>query len=187
MVQKAWKSTSAAFVLPCVAGLVDAVGYIQLYDLFMGFMSGNSILMGLNLGMGHWNRAFLHMIPIFWFLVGVGSGTQLMAVAANRGIRARTGLMLSIEAALICAQPLPPILPPRWHAATSGFATIGRSPGLRNPVSSEDLQGLRFLLDQGPPGLDIAAGEYRFVLHDFHRAEGSEAQKRGEHCPPAPR
>ncbi|MGC8492462.1 MAG: YoaK family protein [Syntrophobacteraceae bacterium] len=103
VVQKAWKSTSAAFVLSCVAGLVDAVGYIQLYHLFMGFMSGNSIVMGLSLGLGHWTRAFLHMIPIFWFLVGVGFGTQLMAIAATRGIRSPTGLMLSIEAALICA------------------------------------------------------------------------------------
>ncbi|MGC8492465.1 MAG: enolase C-terminal domain-like protein [Syntrophobacteraceae bacterium] len=36
------------------------------------------------------------------------------------------------------------------------------------PVSSEDLEGLRLLRDKGPPGLDIAAGEYGFVLRDFH-------------------
>lgn len=37
------------------------------------------------------------------------------------------------------------------------------------PVSSEDLEGLRLLRDKGPPGLDIAAGEYGFVLRDFHQ------------------
>lgn len=30
------------------------------------------------------------------------------------------------------------------------------------PVSSDDLEGLRLLRDQGPPGLEIAAGEYGF-------------------------
>lgn len=35
------------------------------------------------------------------------------------------------------------------------------------PVSSMDREGLRLLRDQGPPGLDVAAGEYGWVLRDF--------------------
>ncbi|GAA3452481.1 enolase C-terminal domain-like protein [Dactylosporangium matsuzakiense] len=35
------------------------------------------------------------------------------------------------------------------------------------PVSSADLGGLRLLREQGPPGLEVAAGEYGFVLRDF--------------------
>jgi L-alanine-DL-glutamate epimerase-like enolase superfamily enzyme len=35
------------------------------------------------------------------------------------------------------------------------------------PVSSADLEGLRLLRDRGPAGLDIAAGEYAYVLADF--------------------
>lgn len=38
---------------------------------------------------------------------------------------------------------------------------------MEEPVSSEDRAGLRFIRDQGPPGLDVAAGEYGFVLRDF--------------------
>lgn len=38
---------------------------------------------------------------------------------------------------------------------------------LEEPVSSDDREGLRLLRDQGPPGLDIAAGEYGFILRDF--------------------
>jgi L-alanine-DL-glutamate epimerase-like enolase superfamily enzyme len=34
------------------------------------------------------------------------------------------------------------------------------------PVSSADFDGLRFLRESGPAGLDIAAGEYAFVLRD---------------------
>ena len=40
---------------------------------------------------------------------------------------------------------------------------------LEEPVSSEDVVGLRMVREQGPPGLDIAAGEYGFVLADFAR------------------
>lgn len=38
---------------------------------------------------------------------------------------------------------------------------------LEEPVSSQDLVGLRLLRDTGPAGLDITAGEYGFVLPDF--------------------
>ena len=37
------------------------------------------------------------------------------------------------------------------------------------PVSSEDVDGLRLLRDEGPPGLDIAAGEYGDTLPSFLR------------------
>lgn len=35
------------------------------------------------------------------------------------------------------------------------------------PVTSDDLEGLRLLRDQGPPGMDIAAGEYGWDLPYF--------------------
>jgi L-alanine-DL-glutamate epimerase-like enolase superfamily enzyme len=35
------------------------------------------------------------------------------------------------------------------------------------PVSSLDVEGLRLLRDRGPAGLDIAAGEYGFLVTDF--------------------
>ncbi|MEZ4334747.1 MAG: enolase C-terminal domain-like protein [Myxococcota bacterium] len=38
---------------------------------------------------------------------------------------------------------------------------------LEEPVSSEDRAGLRLIRDQAPPGLEIAAGEYGYVLRDF--------------------
>lgn len=40
---------------------------------------------------------------------------------------------------------------------------------LEEPVSSEDLEGLRLLRDRVPPGMDVAAGEYGYVLDDFRR------------------
>ena len=40
------------------------------------------------------------------------------------------------------------------------------------PVSSADFDGLRLLRRRGPGGLDIAAGEYAFVLADFRNLLG---------------
>jgi L-alanine-DL-glutamate epimerase-like enolase superfamily enzyme len=37
------------------------------------------------------------------------------------------------------------------------------------PVSSDDLDGLRLLRDRAPPGMDVAAGEYGYDLRYFHR------------------
>jgi L-alanine-DL-glutamate epimerase-like enolase superfamily enzyme len=37
------------------------------------------------------------------------------------------------------------------------------------PVSSDDLKGLRFLRDRGPAGMEIAAGEYGYDLPYFRR------------------
>jgi len=38
---------------------------------------------------------------------------------------------------------------------------------LEEPVSSDDRDGLSLIRNQGPPGLDVAAGEYGYVLQDF--------------------
>jgi L-alanine-DL-glutamate epimerase-like enolase superfamily enzyme len=43
------------------------------------------------------------------------------------------------------------------------------------PVSSDDLEGLRLIRDEGPPGMDVAAGEYGYDAWYFRRmlAEGA--------------
>jgi L-alanine-DL-glutamate epimerase-like enolase superfamily enzyme len=40
---------------------------------------------------------------------------------------------------------------------------------LEEPVSSDDLEGLRLVRDRGPAGMDVAAGEYGYDLPYFHR------------------
>jgi L-alanine-DL-glutamate epimerase-like enolase superfamily enzyme len=51
-------------------------------------------------------------------------------------------------------------------AFARAFADDGVS-WFEEPVSSDDLQGLRWLRDRGPPGMQIAAGEYGFEPRDF--------------------
>lgn len=43
------------------------------------------------------------------------------------------------------------------------------------PVSSDDLAGLHFIRDDGPPGMDIAAGEYGYDVTYFQRMLGAGA------------
>ncbi|MEO6871687.1 MAG: enolase C-terminal domain-like protein [Chthoniobacterales bacterium] len=43
------------------------------------------------------------------------------------------------------------------------------------PVSSDDLPGLHLMRDDGPPGMDIAAGEYGYDVTYFHRMLQAEA------------
>ena len=43
------------------------------------------------------------------------------------------------------------------------------------PVSSDDLEGLRLIRDEGPPGMDIAAGEYGYDSWYFRRMLSSGA------------
>lgn len=52
------------------------------------------------------------------------------------------------------------------------FAQAFREQGVswfEEPVSSDDLDGLRLLRDQGPPGMAISAGEYGYDLSYFRR------------------
>jgi len=43
------------------------------------------------------------------------------------------------------------------------------------PVSSDDLEGLRFLRDRAPGGMDIAAGEYGYEMFYFRRMLEAQA------------
>jgi L-alanine-DL-glutamate epimerase-like enolase superfamily enzyme len=53
-------------------------------------------------------------------------------------------------------------------AQAHGFAQLGVT-WFEEPVSSDDLEGLRLLRDHAPAGLDIAAGEYGFDPFYFKR------------------
>ena len=71
------------------------------------------------------------------------------------------------------------------------YATYGVA-YLEEPVSSDDLAGLRRVRDGAPPGMAIAAGEYHWSLFDAQRMLlriGALAQARGvpfsAHCAPA--
>ncbi|MGH7090561.1 MAG: enolase C-terminal domain-like protein [Stellaceae bacterium] len=59
-------------------------------------------------------------------------------------------------------------------AMADAFAGLGVT-WFEEPVSSDDLAGLRLLRDRAPPGMDIAAGEYGYDSRYFRRMLDAEA------------
>jgi L-alanine-DL-glutamate epimerase-like enolase superfamily enzyme len=49
------------------------------------------------------------------------------------------------------------------------FREVGRVSWFEEPVSSDDLSGLRLVRDRGPAGMEVAAGEYGYELPYFER------------------
>jgi L-alanine-DL-glutamate epimerase-like enolase superfamily enzyme len=59
-------------------------------------------------------------------------------------------------------------------AQAEAFADFAVS-WFEEPVSSDDLEGLKLLRDRAPAGMDIAAGEYGYDAFYFHRLLGAGA------------
>ena len=59
-----------ACLLAFIAGYADTVGFLR-FDAFAGLMTGNTILLGIELARQEWGDAGFHAAIIFIFLVGV--------------------------------------------------------------------------------------------------------------------
>lgn len=79
--------------------------------------------------------------------------------AAREAIGAKAELFVDANGAYSRKQAL---------AQAEAFANPGVT-WFEEPVSSDDLEGLRLLRDRAPAGMDIAAGEYGYDLHYFRR------------------
>jgi uncharacterized membrane protein YoaK (UPF0700 family) len=66
-----------------LAGMVDAIGYLQLGHLFVSYMSGNSTLFAIAVGEGDRARACWILALIGFFVVGAAAG-QLLSVFTGR-------------------------------------------------------------------------------------------------------
>lgn len=86
-----------AFALIGLAGWVDAVGYLALSPLFVSFMSGNSMQLGVGLGRGQWHAAARAGDIMALYVLGAFAGT-LVAGAAGKW---RLPAVLGVEASLL--------------------------------------------------------------------------------------
>jgi uncharacterized membrane protein YoaK (UPF0700 family) len=91
----------AALLLTVIAGFVDAVGWISLSEVFTANMSGNSIHVGMNLGvLNFWDlRRF--GFAIVSFVVGMILTRIGVEAAARAGVRRIASVTLTVEALLI--------------------------------------------------------------------------------------
>ena len=80
--------------------------------------------------------------------------------AAREAIGPGTELFVDANGAYLRKQAL---------ALAARFREEAKVSWLEEPVSSDDLEGLRLLRDRGPAGMSIAAGEYGYDLPYFRR------------------
>lgn len=112
---------------------------------------------GLRAQLGEWTRAGFGMVKM---KVGTDPGEDLARVSAAReAIGDGAALFVDANGAYDRKQAL---------AFAEGFAERGVS-WFEEPVSSDDLEGLRLLRDRAPAGMAIAAGEYGYDAIYFRR------------------
>ncbi len=99
-------------------------------------------------------------LPAVKMKIGTHPDDDLARVrAAREAIGDRTRLFVDANGAYSRKQAL---------AQAERFAALGVT-WFEEPVSSDDLDGLRLMRDRAPAGMDIAAGEYGYDLFYFRR------------------
>lgn len=130
-----------ALVLACVAGIVDAVGYLTLARLFTAHMSGNTAAIGAFLGTAHPAEALHRAMPIPFFVLGVALGAVVDEEARRRGICSAFTVALIVEAVLLAAFMLAGIaVGPALHPGRASYILVVALAPLAMGVQSASLQ-----------------------------------------------
>ncbi len=115
--------------LACLAGFVDAVGFLKLGGFFVSFMSGNSTRFGVGAALGDLAIVWTAGGLILLFVIGVIAGVLL----GREGWRWRRVAVLSLVALLLAAAAL---LSGMGSSAAPAFAALGM--GAINAVFQRD-------------------------------------------------
>lgn len=92
------RTTPALALLSFAAGSMDAIAFLALGGVFTSAMSGNTILLGLAIGQGHFSAALHSFVALLGYLTGVAAGA-LARAKIERG----SGWTLSLEALFLAA------------------------------------------------------------------------------------
>ena len=71
-------------MLSLAAGCVDAVGYLGLGQIFVANMTGNTVLLGLALGLAQGQAALRALVALTGFIVGVAAGAAIVGPGRER-------------------------------------------------------------------------------------------------------
>lgn len=89
-----------AIGLSCLAGYIDASGFVATGGIFVSFMSGNSTRLSVAISKGNFGNAVLILGIILLFILGVVLG---MTVSRFAGDRRKTKVLLLVGALLTVA------------------------------------------------------------------------------------
>ncbi len=98
MIDYGRRHIALAIALACLAGYVDATGFLATGGLFVSFMSGNSTRLGVTLSAATFATAGLILGVLCLFVLGVIAGTL-----ASRAKRRKPAVLLLVTACLLGA------------------------------------------------------------------------------------
>ncbi len=99
---------AVALMLTFVAGYVDVVGFLALYQVFTANMTGNTVHFAANLLHSKFADAFLAGLVILTFVTGSIVGRAIIEAGARSGIRRTASAAFLIEALLVALAGLSP-------------------------------------------------------------------------------
>lgn len=89
-----------------LSGFLDAIGFAELSELYVSFMSGNTTHLAVSLAHGRWSDVVAASVIILAFIAGAATGTWIIDNAPRRAIPAILVcecLVVMAASALACA------------------------------------------------------------------------------------
>ena len=101
-------TTPRLLLLSLAAGSLDALSYVRLGHVFVAFMTGNTVLLGISLGQLDTPHAIRAATTLLGFCAGVALGAVVTAPGGPRPTRwpARLTAVIAIETALLTTAAL---------------------------------------------------------------------------------
>jgi uncharacterized membrane protein YoaK (UPF0700 family) len=93
----------ASAVFACVGGILDAFTYFGHGRVFANSMTGNVVLLGVNVMQADWHQALRHLFPICSFFVGISAARIFYVDAVFGKIRNPDLAVLTLEIGLFGA------------------------------------------------------------------------------------
>lgn len=112
-----------ALLLTCLAGYVDAFGWLTLRHVYTAQMSGNTVLVAVRAVGGPAADAALHAFTIAMFLTGLVASGVVIELGRRRGFRRVLAAAMALEIVCLGAFALAgPALLPAGGTASGGWA-----------------------------------------------------------------
>lgn len=94
-------SFAVATLLTCIAGFVDAVGFLTFARVYTANMSGNSVALGIALNQQQWATCLLRFWPILLYVIGLIFGRTLIEIGARHQTRRIASVAFGCEIVLL--------------------------------------------------------------------------------------
>jgi uncharacterized membrane protein YoaK (UPF0700 family) len=90
-----------AAVLAAIAGYLDALSLFRLTGTFVAFQSGNTVLMGVGIGQGEWEKVWPLLVAVTTYILG--SALNPFVIRAGRGVPGARRRLLAWATVLVVA------------------------------------------------------------------------------------